>query len=86
MSKSGASDQKGRKGIFLNTQAPEKTGKSSSVWFLAFCEISDKQLQGYFYNMKRRTDAGACEYFLLKKTGLKKIMTPIDETKQRYLF
>lgn len=53
MAKSGADNPKGRKAFFFfNTWTPEKTGKNSSAWFLALCEISDRQLQGYFYSMK----------------------------------
>lgn len=50
------------------TWAPEKTERCSSVWLLAFCEISDRQLWGRFYAIKRKTDAGSHEYFLLKNT------------------
>ena len=38
--------------FFFNTWTPEETGKNNSAWFLAFCEISDRQLRGYFYSMK----------------------------------
>lgn len=86
MAKSGVDDPPGQKRLFIffikmstYTWVSEKTQKCSSLWLLAFFEISDMQWRPFLQH-KERIDACSHEYFLWKKTRFQEYIILVEQS------